>query len=127
MPRGGMRLLHAGTASFHASPAERERQADGEADPQSHCGKYLPLHRLPKHFEGHSHGGRRNGKAQPMEIKFNGDFSVQKTPQEVYDFLVDPNRFCPLLPDYQSMEILDAKDVLGKVSVGVSHIRFTPA
>src|SRR5260370_12500110 len=62
-----------------------------------------------------------------MEIKFNGDFSVQKTPQEVYDFLVDPNRFCPLLPDYQSMEILDAKNFLVKVSVGISHIRGTAA
>ena len=62
-----------------------------------------------------------------MEIKFNGDFTVKKTPQEVYDFLVDPNRFCPLLPDYQSMEILDAKNFLVKLSVGIAHIRGTAA
>ena len=62
-----------------------------------------------------------------MEIKFNGDFTVKKTPQEVYDFLVDPNRFCPLLPDYQGMEILDAKNFLVKLSVGISHIRGTAA
>jgi carbon monoxide dehydrogenase subunit G len=62
-----------------------------------------------------------------MEIKFSGDFTVRKTPQEVYDFLVDPNRFCPLLPDYQSMEILDAKNFLVKLSVGISHIRGTAA
>src|ERR1700704_3454621 len=62
-----------------------------------------------------------------MEIKFNGDFTVKKTPQEVYDFLVDPNRFCPLLPDYQSMEILDDKNFLVKLSVGISHIRGTAA
>src|ERR1700704_2466150 len=62
-----------------------------------------------------------------MEIKFNGDFTVKKTPQEVYDFLVDPNRFCPLLPDYQSMEILDARNFLVKLSVGISHIRGTAA
>src|SRR5258705_3292909 len=62
-----------------------------------------------------------------MEIKFNGDFTVKKTPQEVYDFLVDPNRFCPLLPDYQSMEIVDAKNFLVKLSVGISHIRGTAA
>src|SRR5258708_12238266 len=62
-----------------------------------------------------------------MEIKFSGDFAVKKTPQEVYDFLVDPNRFCPLLPDYQSMEILDAKNFLVKLSVGISHIRGTAA
>src|SRR5207245_1482329 len=28
-----------------------------------------------------------------------GEFTVQKTPEEVYGFLVDPKRFCPLLPD----------------------------
>jgi uncharacterized protein len=62
-----------------------------------------------------------------MEIKFNGDFLVKRTPQEVYDFLVDPNRFCPLLPDYESMEILGDKNFLVKVSVGISHIRGTAA
>ena len=62
-----------------------------------------------------------------MEIKFNGDFVVKKTPQEVYDFLVDPNRFCPLLPDYESMEILGDNNFLVKLSVGISHIRGTAA
>ena len=62
-----------------------------------------------------------------MEIKFSGDFTVKKTPQEVYDFLVDPKRFCPLLPDYQSMEILDARNFLVKLNVGISHIRGTAA
>lgn len=62
-----------------------------------------------------------------MEIKFNGDFVVKKTPQEVYDFLVDPNRFCPLLPDYESMEILGHNNFLVKLSVGISHIRGTAA
>jgi carbon monoxide dehydrogenase subunit G len=62
-----------------------------------------------------------------MEIKFNGEFVVKKTPEEVYDFLVDPNRFCPLLPDYQSMQILDDRNFLVKLSVGISHIRGTAA
>jgi carbon monoxide dehydrogenase subunit G len=62
-----------------------------------------------------------------MEIKFGGDFIVNKKSQEVYDFLVDPNRFCPLLPDYQSMEMLDEKNFLVKLSVGISHIRGTAA
>lgn len=60
-----------------------------------------------------------------MEIKLAGDFTVKKTPEEVYGFLVDPNRFCPLLPDFQSMEIVDAKNFLVKMSVGISHIRGT--
>jgi uncharacterized protein len=62
-----------------------------------------------------------------MEIKLTGDFTVQKTPEEVYNFLVDPNRFCPLLPDFQSMEVVDAKSFLVKVKVGISHIRGTAA
>jgi uncharacterized protein len=62
-----------------------------------------------------------------MQIKFGGDFTVKKKPGEVYDFLVDPNRFCPLLPDYQSMQIQDDKNFLVKVSVGISHIRGTAA
>ena len=62
-----------------------------------------------------------------MEIKLTGDFTVQKTPEEVYNFLVDPNRFCPLLPDFQGMEVVDAKNFLVKVKVGISHIRGTAA
>jgi uncharacterized protein len=62
-----------------------------------------------------------------MEIKFGGDFVVKRRPEDVYDFLVDPDRFCPLLPDYQSMEKLDDKNFLVKLSVGISHIRGTAA
>src|SRR4029077_16484750 len=62
-----------------------------------------------------------------MQIKFGGDFTVKKKSEEVYDFLVDPNRFCPLLPDYQSMEIQDAKHFLVKLSVDISHNRDTAA
>ena len=62
-----------------------------------------------------------------MEIKFGGDFVVKRKLEDVYDFLVDPDRFCPLLPDYQSMEKLDDKNFLVKLSVGISHIRGTAA
>lgn len=58
-----------------------------------------------------------------MEIKLVGDFTVNKTQEEVYSFLVDPHRFCPLLPDFHSMEIVDPKNFLVKMSVGISHIR----
>jgi carbon monoxide dehydrogenase subunit G len=60
-----------------------------------------------------------------MEIKFGGDFLVKKKPEDVYSFLIDPHRFCPLLPDYQSMEQLDDKKFLVNLAVGISHIRGT--
>lgn len=62
-----------------------------------------------------------------MEIKFGGDFVVKKKPEEVYSFLVDPKKFCPLLPDYQSMERVDDKNFMVRLSVGISHIRGTAA
>ena len=58
-----------------------------------------------------------------MPINFGGDFEVTKSPAEVYDFLTDPNRFCPLLPDYQSMSVVDKENFSVKVNVGISHIR----
>jgi uncharacterized protein len=62
-----------------------------------------------------------------MEIKTGGDFIVLRKPAEVYNFLVDPNRFCPLLPDYVSMEVVDDKNFLVRLTVGISHIRGTAA
>jgi carbon monoxide dehydrogenase subunit G len=58
-----------------------------------------------------------------MVISFGGDFVVKRKPEEVYDFLADPNRFCPLLPDYQSMKAEDAKHFTVTLRVGISHIR----
>jgi len=62
-----------------------------------------------------------------MEFKLTGDFIVKKPRDEVYSFLVDPKRFCPLLPDFQSMEVVDPKNFLVKLGVGISHIRGTAA
>ena len=62
-----------------------------------------------------------------MEIKLAGDFTVNKVPDEVYSFLADAHRFCPLLPDFQGLEVVDSKNFLVKLSVGISHIRGTAA
>lgn len=58
-----------------------------------------------------------------MAIKFGGDFQVRRTPEEVYDFLTDPNKFAPLLPDFQSMSVQDAAHFTVKVNVGISYIK----
>lgn len=58
-----------------------------------------------------------------MPIRFSGEFEVKRTPDEVYDFLTDPNKFAPLLPEYQGMSVQDATHFTVKVNVGVSYIK----
>jgi carbon monoxide dehydrogenase subunit G len=60
-----------------------------------------------------------------MAIKFAGDFEVKRTPDEVYDFLSDPNKFASLLPDFQGLSIQDPTHFTVKVNVGISYIRGT--
>src|SRR6267143_627855 len=43
----------------------------------------------------------------------------------VYDFLTDPAKFAPLLPDFQSMDIQDERHFAVKVNVGISYIKGT--
>jgi uncharacterized protein len=58
-----------------------------------------------------------------VAIKFGGEFQVNRTPEEVYDFLTDPKKFAPLLPDFQSMTVEDASHFKVKVNVGISYIK----
>ncbi len=60
-----------------------------------------------------------------MAMHFNGEFVVTRNRDEVYEFLTDPRRFSPLLPDYQSMTQEDDTHFAVKVKVGISHIRGT--
>ncbi len=67
----------------------------------------------------------RAARGDSMAIRFSGEFAVKKKPEEVYHFLTDPNRFAPLLPDYQGITIQDETHFAVKVKVGVSYIRGT--
>jgi carbon monoxide dehydrogenase subunit G len=60
-----------------------------------------------------------------MAIKFNGEFEVKRTPEQVFDFLTDPQKFAPLLPEFQGMTVQDPTHFTVKVNVGVSHIKGT--
>ncbi len=60
-----------------------------------------------------------------MAMNFNGEFVVKRSRDEVFDFLTDPKRFTPLLPDYQSMTQENATQFAVKLKVGISHIRGT--
>ena len=58
-----------------------------------------------------------------MAIKIAGEFEVRKQPEEVYDFLTDPNKFAPLLPEFQSITVQDPTHFTVKVNVGISYIK----
>jgi carbon monoxide dehydrogenase subunit G len=58
-----------------------------------------------------------------MAIRFSGEFDVKKSPEEVYDFLTDPDRFAPLLPEFQSLLVQDTTHFALKVNVGISYIK----
>ena len=60
-----------------------------------------------------------------MPIKFGGDFQVPRAPEEVYDFLTDPKKFAPLLPDFQEMAVQDERHFEVTVNVGISYIKGT--
>jgi carbon monoxide dehydrogenase subunit G len=60
-----------------------------------------------------------------LAINFSGEFTAPRSPDEVFDFLSDPNQFAPLLPDFQSMSMQDATHFTVKVKVGVGNIRGT--
>lgn len=62
-----------------------------------------------------------------MAISIDGSFQVARSREEVFDFLTDPNKFAPLLPDFQGLEVKDDKNFTVKVKVGVAHIRGTAA
>jgi uncharacterized protein len=58
-----------------------------------------------------------------MAINLGGEFEVKRQPEDVYDFLTDPNKFAPLLPEFQSMSVQDATHFGVKVNVGISYIK----
>ena len=60
-----------------------------------------------------------------MAIKLGGEFEVKRSPEEVYDFLTDPHRLAPLLPDFQSISVVDGKHFTVKLDVGISYIKGT--
>jgi carbon monoxide dehydrogenase subunit G len=58
-----------------------------------------------------------------MNFKMQGDFHVARDPAEVFDFLSDPCRFAPLLPDFEGVRAEDDTHAVVTLRVGVAHIR----
>ncbi|HJY85545.1 MAG TPA: SRPBCC domain-containing protein [Candidatus Acidoferrales bacterium] len=60
-----------------------------------------------------------------MSITFGGEFRVHRKRDEVYHFLIDPDRFAPLLPDFERLTVADEGHSTVHVKVGIAHIRGT--
>jgi carbon monoxide dehydrogenase subunit G len=58
-----------------------------------------------------------------VAIKFAGEFEVRRGPEDVYAFLTDPNKFCPLLPEFRGVMVEDPEHFTVQVNVGVSYIK----
>ena len=58
-----------------------------------------------------------------MHIRFSGDFTVKNARQDVYTFLTDPDRFCPILPDFKALTKEAAGHFTVTLSLGISYIR----
>jgi carbon monoxide dehydrogenase subunit G len=58
-----------------------------------------------------------------VPIQFAGAFDVLRNPEEVFDFLTDPNKFAPLLPEFRGVSVEDAEHFTVKVNVGISYIK----
>ncbi len=56
-------------------------------------------------------------------LSFSGEFTVPRTPQEVYEFLVDPHRLVKCLPDLMRYEVQDQDHFNVTVRVGVGRVR----
>ena len=58
-----------------------------------------------------------------MAITFSGEFTSPRTPDEVYDFLSDPNKFGTAAARFREHVVQDATHFTVKVRVGVGNIR----
>jgi hypothetical protein len=58
-----------------------------------------------------------------VAIKFAGELEIKKPPEEVFDFLTDPDRFAALLPDFKNLTVQDATHFNVKGDFGISFIR----
>lgn len=58
-------------------------------------------------------------------MEFEGEFGVATTPAETWEFLLDPDRLGPCIPNAQDIEVVDEDTFSAEVGVKVSHISVT--
>ncbi len=60
-----------------------------------------------------------------MAIEFDGEFTVATPHEDAYAVLSETQKFAPLLPSYQSHELLEDGSAVVRIKVGVGKIRGT--
>src|SRR5271157_2883684 len=74
---------------------------------------------------GRANRPRARGRVEEflVAINFTGEFTTPRSPDEVFEFLSDPNKFGPLFPDFESMTLQDPTHFTMKLAVEVGNIR----
>jgi uncharacterized protein len=57
-----------------------------------------------------------------MGFRYQGEFRTDRSPEEVYDFLTNPQKFATLLPDFQGMTQGDATHFMVTVKVAIAYM-----
>jgi len=60
-----------------------------------------------------------------MDFKFEGNFELLKSKEEVYALLSDPKRIAPLLPNLDHVELHEGGEFTVKVRVGLKIMKST--
>jgi len=55
-------------------------------------------------------------------MNHSGTFITARSPEEVFDLLAEPQRFAPLLPDFESMLAQDATHFNLRITIAVAQI-----
>lgn len=58
-------------------------------------------------------------------MHYEGSLEVKRNIKEVYDFLIDPKQITTVVPDLESLEIIDENNFNIKAKVGISFIKGT--
>lgn len=58
-------------------------------------------------------------------MEFEGEFSVATSPSETWEFLLDPENIGTVIPNCQSIEVIDETHYTAEIGISVSHVSVT--
>jgi Uncharacterized conserved protein len=58
-------------------------------------------------------------------MHYEGSLEVNRSIKEVYDFLINPKEISTIVPDLESLEVIDQNNFNMKAKVGVAFIKGT--